>query len=147
MTNIEVISFKPKHIEQMKMKSIFDGDESIKERTCSVAAAGNVHAKTLVYRHKVLAIIGGDLLWDGVFQVWSVMDDHINELPVAFARCVKKVLNRYIIDLNLHRVQVDVRCGFPKAIKWVNFLGFKYEGIMQKYGPEGADYYRFVRLD
>jgi hypothetical protein len=35
--------------------------------------------------------------------------------------------------------------GFEKAHRLVQFLGMQDEGVMRKYGPDGADYVRYAK--
>jgi len=48
-----------------------------------------------------------------------------------------------IIEKNdLHRVQASINELDPEAIRFAKWLGFKDEGMMPKYGPDGSNYYR-----
>ena len=49
-------------------------------------------------------------------------------------------------DFHLHRLQASVRGQDKIANRFVKWLGFKEEGIMERYGPNKADYIRYARL-
>ncbi|MEL0098281.1 MAG: hypothetical protein VW907_01850, partial [Opitutae bacterium] len=62
--------------------------------------------------------------------------------PVTLSRATKEVLHEEIVKTNYRRVQVNVRADWEVAVRFSKFLGFKEEGLMRKFGPEGADYLR-----
>ena len=49
-------------------------------------------------------------------------------------------------DNDLWRIQASVHTTDEQSIKFAEWMGFENEGLMKKFGPDGADYYRFARV-
>jgi len=81
-------------------------------------------------------------LWEGCGEGWFIAAKELLDYPVTLSRATKEVLHEEIVKTNYRRVQVNVRADWEVAIRFSKFLGFKEEGLMQKFGPEGADYLR-----
>ena len=83
-------------------------------------------------------------LWQGCGEAWMLVSDKTSERPIAVARAIKETFLEYSQHKEFCRVQSNVRADWPLAIKFVKFFGMKEEGLMQMFGPEGADYIRFA---
>lgn len=81
-------------------------------------------------------------LWKGCGEGWFIAAKELLDYPVTLSRATKEVLHEEIVKTNYRRVQVNVRADWKVAIRFSQFLGFKEEGLMEKFGPEGADYLR-----
>ena len=49
-------------------------------------------------------------------------------------------------DYDLKRLQITVSYHNNTAYKFAKSLYFKKEGVLKKYGPEGADYFMMARF-
>ena len=61
-------------------------------------------------------------------------------------RNIKKILKQTIEQRKYVRVQATVREDFDVGIKFALWFGMKSEGLMEKYGLAGKNYYRYVRI-
>lgn len=104
------------------------------------------HSVTFLNDDVPLAIFGGHFASQGVLQVWGLVSTHIHECPIQFFRAVKGFLDFKTDELKIRRVQISIRAGYQEGWKWAKSLGFKCEGTMQKYGPDGSDYWLFGRV-
>jgi hypothetical protein len=86
------------------------------------------------------------ILWPGLAEGWALTSSLAAQYPLAFHRVIKHKLNELISANNLRRVQVAIPETHQVSCRWITHLGFNCEGIMPKYGPDGADYLRFARL-
>ena len=59
---------------------------------------------------------------------------------------VMSFMDKIIEGMELHRVQANVVCEFIPGVQWLERMGFKLEGKMHKYGPDGADHYLYARI-
>lgn len=84
-------------------------------------------------------------VWDGVAEGWMVPSKLIDSRKISVARAIRRQLERDIVRLKLRRVQAAVRKDFNEAHQFIKFLGFESEGIMHRFGPDGADYERYAR--
>jgi RimJ/RimL family protein N-acetyltransferase len=47
-------------------------------------------------------------------------------------------------DLNLRRIQAHCDVNVPKAVKFLEQIGFQREGLMRGYGEDGSDHYLYA---
>ena len=54
---------------------------------------------------------------------------------------------RRFIDISpLQRLEATVEDGFPAGCRWLELLGFEYEGRMRAYGLNGETHLRYARI-
>lgn len=140
----EAINFHPDHIRGFPMRPIFL--EGALESIETVARAKDSFVATITFDGKPVAFIGMKLIWRGVGHVWSVTSDEITKAPAAFHKIVLEKLEEYQRIFMLWRVQMFVRAKYKPGIRWAESLGFKNEGLMAKFDPEGHDYFRFAKV-
>lgn len=61
-------------------------------------------------------------------------------------RWVTRETRRVLDDSFLTRIQAHASPKFRPAARWLALLGFKYEGLLRKYTPTGADMWLFARV-
>ena len=94
-----------------------------------------------------VAILSGHLVLHGVLQVSAIISENIRKYPIAFMRKLRAIIAYYFTHYPLRRMQMSVRSDRKDLYKWASALGFKCEGIMRKYGPNGLDYLLFARTE
>jgi len=96
------------------------------------------------YDDKIVYAGGVFPLWPGVGSAWFLIDrefsKHVKREVWSFVRHIKEFLNA----LSLHRIQADISCTQPAALRLVKLLGFKFEGNMIAYGADQTDYARWA---
>jgi len=104
---------------------------------------------TCVFEGEIVAVAGIIVYWPGVAEVWMMLTKKARKKGIfgliAFNAIAKKI-NDWIVDHKLRRVQAQVRSDFPKALKMIKTLGFKYEGTKKQFSPDGADMQMFARI-
>lgn len=128
-----------------KMKSFYSIQSGVRERLDQLADHKESHIRTIADNTGVIAIVGGTLLWPGNMEIWSVTGDYINNYPLAYVKLVRELIFKLQAILKIRRFQSAGLCGNPKLDKWFKTIGFKRESIMEKYGPDGKDYYMYAR--
>lgn len=134
---IKIVPTTPEHLEKIELRAAFENERK------PIDAPGAI---TLLKEGSPIAIFGGYVLAPGVYQVWGLVSDQVKECPMAFHRSVKLLLSYQIHNLKVRRTQMSVRCGFQAGWRWATALGFRPEGIMKQYGPDGSDYWLFGRV-
>jgi hypothetical protein len=81
-----------------------------------------------------------------VAEVWAVVDQH----AIAHKREVMQYasLHLQVVErgLGLRRIYGPIRVGFEVGVHFAEALGFKREGLMRNFGPDGkGDYYLYAR--
>ena len=129
------------HID--KIKTPFEIGQSYKDvfinDTNSPSYAG-------VVNNEVVAVGGASVMWDGVGEAWYMVSQEGLSRPYMIAKYAGIMLDHIQEDFHLHRLQASVRGQDKIANRFVKWLGFKEEGVMERYGPNKADYIRYARL-
>lgn len=89
---------------------------------------------------------GVKMLWKGVGEAWAYLSPEALSHGFRVTRAVRRGLEDLIAKHGLWRVQMTVRKDHAAGHRWASFLGFEVEGIMQKYGPDGADFFLYARV-
>lgn len=89
---------------------------------------------------------GGILpLWKGVGEAWVVTSPLVVSYPTFFAKTIYRKLLAIVEILRLERVQTTVDAEHTVSLGWVEWMGFKQEGLMERY-IGGRDFYRYARV-
>lgn len=96
---------------------------------------------TVMQGNKAVASGGVKTLIPGVGECWMVAGD-IG--PVALARAVKKRIKNYFRQY--HRLQLLVKEGDARALRFALWLGFRPEGMQKAYDLDFNSYYRMALI-
>lgn len=99
-------------------------------------------AWSLLDGDEVIACGGIVILWPGVGEAWTVMGEKVKDYPLAVAKALREGIERS----GLRRIQATVRIDDGKARKLIGLCGFKPEGILEGFGPDGADFVSYARV-
>ena len=94
---------------------------------------------------KVIGVGGIKILWEGVGEVWALFTSY--KKSKGAYKCIRDGLEKLIEDNKLRRIQGYGRIGFPQSHILFKHLGFKPEGIMRKYTPDGVDVIMYARIE
>ena len=90
---------------------------------------------------------GLGVYWPGVGEAWTLLTPQIKMThKVWLTRTVKKFLNDIIRALDLHRVQIAVRASEDMNNRWAQALGFSNPRMLERYGPDKADFIQYTIL-
>lgn len=73
---------------------------------------------------------------------WALMAADAGKHITALHRAVQ----RFISLDEWIRLEATVEEGFTPGCRWVELLGFQFEGRMLKYGPSGETHLRYARV-
>ncbi len=109
------------------------------------SAIGNAY--TAMLYGKPVAVFGSAALWPGVEEAWSLLGDDSRTYAKTLTKIAVQFIDFRVISADLHRVQMTVRCDDMRAVRWAkDALGFKIEGMMERYGTDGSDFYMMSRV-
>jgi hypothetical protein len=104
-------------------------------------------AYTLFHNDDIILISGVVVPFCGVGEAWLIADTElIKKYKLSAYRAVKNGLDMIITHKKLRRVQATVKQGYEAGIRFIEHLGFKSEGIMPLYDPDGSTHIRYARL-
>ena len=113
----------------------------------------HTHGRTLATSGPAFAGWDGDQLlgvagvargWPGVGEAWAILTDAGRRKPIAVCRMVRDGLSLCARAGRFRRVHADVISTFARGCRWVEALGFKAECVLERYGPNGEDFIRYV---
>jgi hypothetical protein len=96
---------------------------------------------------KVYGCAGFHEMWPGVCEAWLHAKEykhfHSNMFMIIwYIRGAIKVLH----VSGFYRIQAAIKADELKSRKLVEVLGFKYEGLMKKYGPDKSDFIMYAKV-
>ncbi len=101
---------------------------------------------TIYEEDKIYAVFGITFMWEGVAEGWAILTYDIYKFKVMLHKRVKNAISYYINAMKIRRLQATVKYDYVAGIRWIESFGFKREGLMQGFGPEGSDYYLYARV-
>lgn len=97
-------------------------------------------AYTMLVDKRVAAVGGVARIWPGLAEGWVVASPLARTSPVALTKAAIRGIAYTMQSLHLHRLQAHVKTSDKRAVRWAEFLGFKREGTLAKFGADGSDY-------
>lgn len=73
--------------------------------------------------------------------LWAVLSPDAGKHMLWLHRATQRFLG---IE-PLRRVEATVEEGFPAGCRWLQLLGFEFEGVMKAYGDDGENHLRYAR--
>ena len=150
MTNLKnyfVLDMEPEHYHGMNIrqedKITLVGIEDIEALLEVYQRAGP--CKSLFVNGKIIAMIGAVMVWRGVYEIWMLTTPDVEKHAVFFHKSILRLESDYLKTTKCHRVQCVVHEANLRSKKWVEHLGFEFEGLMKHYGENGAHYLRYAK--
>ena len=138
---IKVVPFHVEHVKLMdvrqhELQGIFKSkDIDIRlEALQQLSTAG-----TIIYDGRILGVMGYVEMWRGTCEVYVLPSEYIKEYGLVFARIIKSNLKMLREVQKFHRIQVTA-VDDDKHKRWLEWLGFKCEGVLKKYSINQQDY-------
>lgn len=90
-----------------------------------------------------LMLFGNQREWRGKDRIWVQISRH---MPPRKWPKLWKLMKRWIAELmqTSWRVEAEVVSDYPEGVRALEILGFKREGFMLKYTPDGKDCYMYA---
>lgn len=130
MRGLNFRDFKAEDLEEFTPMELFGDD--VKDLTLG-SLGDNTVAYSVFNSEGVIGVLGATKLWTGVAQIWSVFSEEIKRYPKSLTVIAAAVLNYAFVEWELVRAEAHVRVGHARGIRWIEFLGFKREGLMKNY--------------
>lgn len=101
---------------------------------------------TLFADGQVVTCAGVAILSPNVGTAWMIGSDLVRLYRFSFQRVICHYLESIIKHFQLRRVQTVVSAEFETSRKWLERIGFRYEGTMAKAGLGGEDQHVMARM-
>ncbi len=93
-----------------------------------------------------LVVSGGIFpIWNGTGEAWLIPSDDIPKYKLQIIKTLKNHIKTITEEDELHRLQATVRDDFDVAKRFIEFLGFKREGLLKNFGPDRCDHIMYSR--
>lgn len=93
------------------------------------------------------AVVGCNILWEGVGQIWAVTSDLMRGHGLFYLKGCEELLTQGAFINNIRRYHCIVHEGIQENIRWIIKLGFQYEFTMYRAAPDGKNIIGFVRWE
>ncbi len=94
---------------------------------------------------QIVACVGILSMWPGVAEAWCLASPLAGKWAAGLTRAVLWELHLLEECRCLHRIQAHVRRGRRDAVRWLEYMGFEFEGLCLEYGSDREHYYRYAR--
>jgi len=140
-------TFHPSHISSLRIE-----DTTVLAPVASYPRIVEVYADhpsfSLFHDEKFILCGGAVIPWKGLGEVWMLvgtepLKPHAKAMLKAGRLAAKIIHDHFGID----RLQTPVVVDQPKWIRFAEACGFKKEGLMKAYGPDGNDYFMMSRTE
>ncbi len=129
-------------------KDVYSDDPTLLKRMDELALSRESYSNTYINGlDEVIAIIGLTMLWPRVAEIWAVISEDVKKEPISFHKRIMHALHFYAENLDIKKYQVYVKAEYSDGKKWMHNLGFKIEGLLEKFGADGKDYVIMGRVN
>lgn len=144
---IRLIDFQADHAEELFTKSttLATADSKYTLRHWLDRMEKKDRAFTLIDNGHLVVSGGIFPVWDGLGEAWLIPSDQVANYKIKMIRTLRQHIDLITEEDGLRRLQATVRDDFDIAKKFIEFLGFKREGLMKNYGPDGTDHIMYAR--
>lgn len=143
---MRLIPFAADHLDQLEVQPGQAVDAALFTPEIGAALVNDM-ARTLVAGGRVLACAGILPMWPGRAVAWALLSSQIGARGFPrYHRWVRRALDDAHAR-GLWRIETTVDPEFDNAVRWAAALGFRYEGRMRGYAPDGRDHLLVARVD
>lgn len=139
---MKTINFDISHIDLINFKLKYDDLNVLKAETYCYEDSQD-EGKTYIKDDKIIFSCGVKIFRKGVAHCWVVPSIYIDENKRYFYKEIKKVLHDYCTRHKIHRMQSTIDEPFTK---WIEFLGFHQEAVLEKITQDKKDQFMYVKF-
>jgi hypothetical protein len=134
--------FDARHLDEFRLQPVQAGLSEFLHRGHISHLAENSFAFTGYQDGKAVGCAGLIELWPGRDCAWSLLSECG---PRAFLNIHRTVV-RFLEARGARRTEMSVDVGHVAGQRWAELLGFKKEGLMECYSPDGRDAYLYAMV-
>jgi hypothetical protein len=104
---------------------------------------------TAIFEEEIVAVFGIVMRWPGYCLCWLMLTDQCRKKGVYGLIALNSIQGKFeelLQDNNILRAEANIRPDFEIAVKMVEYLGFKREGLMKCQLPDGGDAYLYAKI-
>jgi hypothetical protein len=135
------IPFCPEHVGELNLSPDFP----FEGRNLEFYLKGGP-AVTLVVDGRKIGCGGVAFPWNGMGEAWACFDVDIARYPLSAVKLSRRFLNDVFVSCDMRRMQAMVRADAPRHCRFVEHLGFSFEGLLRAFDEDGHDYMMYARI-
>jgi hypothetical protein len=137
--------FQPYHVDLLRAQGVQHAQ--LTEVSHVPASYASVHrpqgpAVTARVGDRIL-LCGGLVMRGHLGMCWALLSAEVGR---AHMLALHKATERFLSAWPVQRLEATVEKGFGAGCRWVEILGFEYEGEMRGYGSAGETHLRYARV-
>lgn len=138
-----VVPFKAEHLDMIDLQDHQAGfSQQIADKSYGVSLERGSDSFTFVDDLKIIACCGIVTQWENRAVAWALMSRDAGKCM----RGIVRAIDNYLKLKRIRRVEAFTTCDFKPGVRMLQILGFRCEGMAEKYTPDGHDCYLFARL-
>lgn len=140
-----VETFRPYHIPLLIAQGVQNAQrQEVSHVPVTYASVAKPPGLSMTVRVGEAIVACGGVLPTGPGQgvLWALLSAQAGRNMV----CLHRATRRFIDIERLRRLEASVEVGFSAGCRWLEMLGFTYEGPLQAFGPNGEDHVRYARI-
>ncbi len=142
MTEFEIKPYKAKHGLEMLRRVKVDFLEA--EKFCKDAEeSGRAFS---IFNGELVCCAGISHKMDGIGIAWALYPLNIGSYHID-PRIARDKIGELMKRFNYRRIEATVREDFQVGHSYMRYLGFKVEGLMKCYEPDGTDAFLYARTE
>lgn len=138
-----IVPFKAEHLHSLNLQSaqaLFGPLLTDAEYGKSLEDAGN--AFTGIVDGETIICSGVVEQWQNRAIAWALISENSGKHFVA----IHKAVSRFLKVCDYKRVEAYVDDRFEQGYRWMDMLGFKHEGKMTAFSPNGMDMHLYAKV-
>lgn len=138
-----VTRFNPEHLRALLLQpaqSYAQSSLGDPQKAAQLAAADSWAA---IEDGRVVAVAGVSEIWTGRGDAWALIAADIGPRLMTKVHYATK---RFLEANTLRRIEAACVADFHQGHRWLEALGFSFEGPLAKYAPDGSDCVRYARV-
>lgn len=140
---MRVEAYRPEHLQSLLLQPAQEFVRPYLSRPEYGKALVMPTSFTALDGDRVLCCAGIIPIWEGRAEAWALMAADLRREFIYIHHAAKRFLN----SCGFRRVEAAVDSQFCAAVEWIEMLGFKYEGPLRGYTPDGRDCIRYARVN
>lgn len=140
---MDIVPFKAEHLEMIELQPHQAGFSTyIAQKQYGKSLEQGSESFTAIADGKVVGCAGLVFQWEQRALAWALLSHDAGKHMISIVRKIDKYLN----FRDVRRVEATAICGFKPGARLLEMLGFKYEGLAEKYTPDGEDVLMYAKV-
>lgn len=139
---MHVVPFQPAHLRALVLQNAQAWMQPMLDGDYGDALVRSGPCFTLEDEGEVIACSGVVNMWENRAQAWALISQGAGQHFVRIFRAMRSFLELQ----DTRRIEATVDANFEQGHRMIRMLGFRHEGLMRSYLPDGRDCDLYARV-